>query len=230
MTYRDPEGRRHREQGEGHLQLVRDADQLALSVGKLGETYVYLGSNASEYWWLDLTEQHRAWVGRHDRVSGPGQAGVPVHPLDLMDVLGVRPLPAGAGQSASVGWSADGRLLGVTLPARWGQRRTWLDPDTFEPVRVELLDRSGAAALTARLWDYKAVAAPPGMVSGVAGPRIATSIDLEVPATETRIELRLFDPANRRGYPKAAAFDLAALLNAYAIPPGSVTRLDGPTP
>jgi len=51
----DDAGNRLSEQAEGHLQIERP-DRVALSLGKLGETYLYLGSNESRYWWIDLVD------------------------------------------------------------------------------------------------------------------------------------------------------------------------------
>ena len=117
---RDAEGGRLSEQAEGHLQIERPR-RLALSIGKLGETHLYLGSSDDVYWWMDLIDKDDAFAvfGRHEYVTPDkaAQLGVPVHPLDLIDAIALSPLPEGAPGSWAA-WSPDGRELVVRAPMR----------------------------------------------------------------------------------------------------------------
>ena len=49
--------------------------------------------------------------------------GLPVHPLDLLEVMAIKPIPepgTEAAEKAELAWSKDGHYLYLTLPGRWG--------------------------------------------------------------------------------------------------------------
>ena len=225
VSVRSPTGKRGREaveQAEGHL-LIRRPHDLALSVNKLGETYFYLGSNENFYWWIDLADRSRrvALVGLHDLATPETslEFGVPVHPRELVDLLAISPLPLpeapGVGPAAPPGWtrwSDDGRLLGVILPSRWGTRRMWLNPETYEASMVELLGEDGEPIAISTLSRYDYV---PVRGDGRVGPRMAMMIRVDVPDAETTITLRLFEPENREVGDRA--FDLERLLRDFRV-------------
>ncbi len=211
---RDAEGGRLREQAEGHLQIERPR-RLALSVGKLGETHLYLGSNDDVYWWLDLIDKDKSFVifGRHAQVSPDkaAQLGIPVHPLDLIDAMALSPLPAET-EGASVVWTPDGKELVVRAPGRWGARRMWLDPDTFEPRRVEIEDDRGELLLAAELSSYKHVRKQGDATIRL---RLATRYEIQTAGLDATVRINLFDPKIRPIRP--IAFDLPRLLETYNV-------------
>lgn len=212
VTGVDKQGQKIDEQAEGHLQVVRP-DKLALSITKVGETYFYLGSNEQRYWWIDLHEDKRALVGRHERAT-PKLAerfDVPVHPLDLLELLGVTPLPPGA--AASVAWARDGRSIIVTVPGRWGRRQLSLDPVTYQPGRIDLLDGGGRLLVSAELGAPQ----PVTVRCDSATPLLASLYEINLATSGTRITLRLYDPENRCDRQKMTPFDLEALLKAYGV-------------
>lgn len=213
VTGLDTQGEPVDEQAEGHLQVVRP-DKLALSITKVGETYFYLGSNAELYWWLDLHQDpHRALVGHHDKAT-PAQAAkfdIPVHPLDLLELLGVTPLPPGA--TASVAWSKDGKSVDVKVPGRWGQRRLLLDPVSYAPREIDLFDARGKPVVSARLENPQAVV----VRCDSATPPMASLYHIDLHNSKTTIVLRLYDPENRCDRQKMTPFDLEALSSAYGI-------------
>lgn len=208
----DRDGSKVDEQAEGHLQVVRP-DKLALSITKVGETYFYLGCNESVYWWLDLRDDKRALLGRHETATPELAArfDIPVHPLDLLELLGVTPLPPGA--AARTAWSRDGRDLQVTLPGRWGHRVLSLDPASYQPRRIELLDSRGHRLVSADLEDPQPVV----VRCDSATPPMASLYQIYITSSDTRITLRLYDPENRCDRQKLTPFDFAALREAYGI-------------
>lgn len=213
VTGLDTQGEPVDEQAEGHLQVVRP-DKLALSITKVGETYFYLGSNADLYWWLDLHQDpHRALVGHHDKAT-PAQAAkfdIPVHPLDLLELLGITPLPPGA--TASVAWSKDGKSVEVKVPGRWGQRRLLLDPVSYAAREIDLFDSRGKPVVSARLESPQAVA----VRCDSSTPPMASLYHIDLHNSKTTIVLRLYDPENRCDRQKMTPFDLEALSSAYGI-------------
>ncbi len=218
IWYPDREGEEQSEQVEGHFQYIRP-DKLLMTFNKVGETYAALGSNAEQYWWIELRDTRRASVGKHDRVTPERVAdlGLPVHPLDLIELLGVTGLPADGGSTA---WSETGIHLVVTVPARHGMRRVTLAPDTYEPVTVELLGADGSVQLDSSLRNYESVRVNFGQPSA----RVAREVLIADTKAGVRLRLRLPDAESRSSRPKDRAFDLGWVLNYYKV--DEVTSLD----
>ncbi len=208
------------EQVEGNLQIMRPSS-VALRIDKVGQTVFYIGSNDEHYWWFDLGDEKVAYVGRLENAS-PEKAqrmGVPVHPLDLPDLLGLTPLPAAdaAEWPPRVVRSADNRRIGVEAPARWGMKRLWLNPSTYAIEAVELYDATGVIAAVSELSGHARV-----RVRGDAlvSPVLARRALVRLPASESELRLTLPDsdeaenPGDRL---RTKAFDLTLLLDAYGI-------------
>lgn len=212
IRYVDTEGVVQREQGEGHLQLLRPG-KVAVSVGKVGTVLLWLGSDGTRWWWIDLTGDARvARVGRR----GEEPAALALVPGDLFALTGTAPLPASGGATQ---WSADGQLLGLTSVrpaarpgAAPGVQRLWVDPATYEPVGVELYDAARRLELVSKLDDPDYV-----LMRGEAGsgPRMATSISVHHPASDTEVYLRLGGMED--GRVSEGAFDLSRLLDELRV-------------
>lgn len=199
----------NKEEAEGYLQVVLPY-KVAVSINKLGNTYFYLGSNETLYWWFDLTGDQRAYVGRHASATPEtvDRFGVPVHPLDLIELMAITPIPA-TGQPGSpdrLHWSADGSLLWYDVPARGSTKRVLIDPKSLLPVMVELLDKSGKVVVRSELSKYVAFASR--TVPG-ANPSIASRCIIKVPRQDLTITINVNDPDGRM--PKPVAFDLKYL-------------------
>jgi hypothetical protein len=224
VEFTDPDGERVDESAEGHLQIIRPR-KLALTVTKVGETLYYLGSNDRLFWWLDIRKQKSGLVGKHAETSveSVGAMGVPVLPLDMMELLAVLPLdPDAPGRARAVGgrfevtFPARGKsLAGVGEPEDGGATvRLLMDRKTLEPQLVEVRGGDGSIAVRAELSRYQPVQGVPG---GAIKPRLATMFELFVPKNETRFTIKLLDTQNRGDRMNAAAFDLEALVKAYGI-------------
>lgn len=237
IWFPDREGEEQVEQVEGTFQFARP-NRLLMTYKKLGETYAVLGSNAERYWWIELPaggEERVAWVGEHAK-AGAGQAddaGIPVRPADLIELLGVLPLPVGEGGLLArpvVAWSADGAGVTLTMPAASADRRPvasvryQLDRTTFLPRSIELLGGDGAALITAALSKHEPVALKGG--GGGGGGAIATVVEASLDGGTRRLKLWLHDPANTGGRPRDAVFDLDAVLSHYRV--DQVRSLDDP--
>ncbi|GJM18337.1 MAG: hypothetical protein DHS20C14_05500 [Phycisphaeraceae bacterium] len=208
----DAAGKRLREQAEGHLQVIRP-DMLALSMGKVGKSFLHLGSDAEHYWWFDSIDEDNevGMIGRHE-IATPEKAaalGLPVHPLDLIELLGITELPEG---SRRVGWSKDRTRAVFTVPARWGSRWVWVDPVTFEPSRIVLADRDLGVVAEAELSRYEIV-----RIDGDATrqPRVATRVVVTTPGFEGFARITMSEPRNR-SIP-SVAFDLDKLMRRYRV-------------
>ncbi len=236
LSWTDERGRRRDEQGEGHLQLIQPSS-LALSVGKLGEVLFWLGCDDERYWLFERGDADRAAIGRHANVGleCSRALGAPVHPLDLIEVLGVTPLPvsdSGVGPSPGrTAWSSDGRWLVVEAPARTTVRRLLLDPATLVPTGIELSDPrdAGGPLVRAVLEDFG-----PVTLAGVGGffPQMPTRIEVRSAQGDDRAVLHLSDMSDGRRNNRLSpdVFDFAALRDALAPRVLDVLDADCPNP
>ena len=222
------DGSRTTDQGEGHLQIITP-DRVALSLGKnVAGTFFWLGSDNTRYWWINmLDEDHTfALVGRHDRAT-PARAaelGVPVHPLDLVEILGILPFETGAGAGARDGplkWDPSVGGYELRTPGRWGEQRIVVAPLTFEPILIELLDAGGKVVVRARHERWEGVIRREG--GGLPG-RLATRVLIDLPTIDACVTVSLSEAENRGSRMPDAAFDLDGLLRRFRI--GEVIDLD----
>lgn len=210
---RNEKGKRLRDQGEGHIQIVQPSS-IALSLGKVGQTLLYLGSNEQFYWWIDLVDSDDkvALVGRHERVTMEKAAmlGVPVYPRDLVHMLGITPLPETVA-AAPLEWDSHSHA-GIRAPTESGEQRVWFDVDAMQPVKVELFDHSGRLVLTSELDRYDFVNV---MGDATVKPKIAERADITIAVDDTRVKLSLYDPENRAIRP--TAFDFERLVRGFGV-------------
>ncbi|MBC7834740.1 MAG: hypothetical protein H7Y88_06525 [Phycisphaerales bacterium] len=232
IDYEDPaagggaSGEARHEQGDGTLQIIRP-DRVALSLNKAGKRLFWFGADASRFWWFDLIDERVGMVAPHERYRqimksevGLGEGGGGgVHPLDLVLLLGVVPLPS-TGQTQ---WSSDGRLLGLTAAAReGGLQRVWVNPETFEPVKVELYEAGEQGdspsrvqlVVVADLAGYEYV-----QIRGIGGggPRVATRAAVSHTKTGTDLRLDLSEMEDGFGRMDERAFDFGALVKELAV-------------
>jgi hypothetical protein len=226
---REQEGKEEEAQVDANLQYIRP-DKVNLSLMHVGKSdpVAVLGSNEKQYWYLDLQATPRvARVGEHGGATPEriAKLDIPVHPLDLIELMGITPLPmswpsVGTGESPDLRWTPDGRLLVLSTPGRTGRRLLYLDPQTYRPARVELTGPGGAVVVSAELSHYLDVAGAPA--SAVPG-----EVQASVESGRRRLRLRLDLPAVNHRI-NAAAFDPGFLLKEYRIE--QVIRLDDPAP
>lgn len=228
LRYVDDKGRRRREQGEGHLQ-IRQPYEVALSVGKLGETYAWLGGDRERYWFFDKFEEPRVAVGRHENAGRPcsDSLGLPATPREMIDLMGVTPIPSSGGQTA---WSEDGRWLLAWFPRGGAVERMTLHPETLLPARIEFAANGEAPDLIATLGNHE------GVRQGDEGgyfPRMASRIDILHVSSDTRVTLHLSameDGASGRGKLSDAAFDFNTLSRVFAPTQIHVLDMNCPVP
>lgn len=215
LEFKDEEGRDVDEQAEGHLQMVRPR-RFAMSVTKLGEPYFYLGSNESEYWWLDLTKDKHAIVGRHDAPPPEawGDVTLGLSPLEVVELLGITPLPA---EGLATRWSADGRSIEASLSGTGTIRTLLLDPQHLWPVAIELRSSDGTLAARSDLERYASV---PVRDDAGARPMMATRITIHHVRDGARVVIALYNQQNRP-LPDLP-FNLDELKRRYGI-----TRVEG---
>ncbi len=221
ITVRSPKesGGTNVDRAEGYLQ-VEQPDRTSLSIMKLGETYFYMGSDAKGYWWLDMSsnETKTALYGTHADATPElvAELGLPVHPRELLDLLGITPLPVrGEAERASPGavkWDRTRGLLRVEVPASWGTRLIWFDPVTMAPFRVELRDEDGRERAICDMGRYISA---PVQGDGRVPPKLASQYKIAMPTTGVHVTLELYGAQNKPINPRA--FDFADLVESYGI-------------
>jgi hypothetical protein len=224
IKYDDENGKRHEEQGEGILQVVRP-DRLALSIKKAGSMLFWFGGDSERYWLFDVVDKPVVRVGRHDRIAshahkGDAGLGLEINPREMIRLLGISPLPA----SGKTAWSKDGRDVEVTTTLAGGGRQVVsVDPQTYYPRKIVLTDAAGKGVVSAELENYE-----PVELIGVGGgrPKAASRVTATHPASHTEIKLDLFEMENGRVVEKA--FDFEELKRAMSVE--RVIDLDAPTP
>ncbi len=228
MRFVDADGRNKSEQGEGHFQFIAPS-RLALSVGKLGEVIVYLGCDDQRFWWFERGDADRVSVCRHENAGTAcsESIGLPARPLEIIDLVGVLPLPERGGK---VQRSTRGEIV-VDIPSAGGGggfTRLAMDESRLEPSMIGIY-AAGATqpVLLARLDEYANV-----QIAGRGGipPRMASRIFITHDESDTEIRLWLAAMTDgvreRRLPPEAFSFD--ALRKAFN--PREVRVLDAACP
>lgn len=226
MRWTDEHDRAQVEQGDGNF-IFRRPGELALTVGKLGQTGLWAGSDDTRYWLFDLRErQGVATVGRHENVGRPcsDRLPLPMHPQHVPHLMGLLPLAAAPdGQRPPRVTMSRGYY--VVQPVGTNVR-LMIDPRTYRPTRVDLLDADGDSVIVARLTDYREVS----MGRPIEGdpPRIASLNNFYIPQDGSNMTLRLdvISDGRARNQVRDQAFDLDLLLAAHR--PAEVIELDAP--
>lgn len=222
VRWTDEDGDRQFEQGEGNF-IYGGPQRVALTVGKLGNTILWAGSNEQRYWLFDLRDRGVGHVGAHANVGRPctRQLPVPVSSANVPHLLGLLPLATGEGEVGTV------RGYLAVRPAELNVRML-LHPQTYLPVRVDLLDERGESVVIVRLSEHE-----PVEMQGrprAAGARVATRTEFYVLQEDAQLSLRLNNMVGGERVEKVnpRAFDFDALLRAYS--PAEVIDLDEDCP
>lgn len=220
VWYIGEQGENEVEQLDGDLHIVQP-DQIALSLRKVSVNGAALGANKRFYWYVDLTaDDPVALIGTHakadpDRLS---QLGVPVHPLDLLLLLGFSPVPAEPmNPDAPLRLSRSGTRLVLTAPARWGIVEYTINPQTFEPDRIEIRRAPGARpVLTANMLDGD-VPFDDRLNRELPEVRIPERVLIDVPNLDAQVQIRFLAAQSSKRRPDERAFDLGETLSRYGV-------------
>jgi uncharacterized RDD family membrane protein YckC len=220
----DQDGNDLDETAEGHFQFIRPG-RVSLTVNKVGETYFCLGSNEIFYWWMDLRKPRSALMGEIAKATPKTveRFGVPVHPLDLIDLVGIMPIEAEDAEAGTLAWSADGNQAELLVQGRWGPRVFSFSSPGSKLTGVRLLDASGKIVCESRIERTERVTFrdDPSVIA-----EAPVRMVISIPASSMQVTIVMHDPQNRGTAMKDAAFKPDLLLKAYNIPQDMVRSLD----
>jgi len=220
VWYIGREGEDEVDQLDGDLHIVQP-DKIALSLRKIGVDGAALGANERFYWYMELlADDPIAMIGTHakadpDRLAG---LGVPVHPLDLLLLLGFSSVPAEPmNPEQPLRLSPMGSHIVLSAPARWGIVEYKLDPDTLEPVRVEIRrDLKLPPVLTADMLDGT-VPFDDRINRELPDVRIPLRVLIDVPELDARVQIRFEGAQSSKRRPDERAFDLGDSLSRHGV-------------
>ncbi|HMN96674.1 MAG TPA: hypothetical protein PKC43_09540 [Phycisphaerales bacterium] len=229
LRWRDRRGN-HFEYCRGEL-FLRLPDETALSLTKVGERFLWVGSAAGSRWMFDLRDREPTlWIvetaaaePRRFPLDGPGGTGEPAQradagPLDLsrlslIDVLGLLRFPEAADlDSVLEDGSGSGGGIVVEFAGDGGPLRVTVDAITRLPTVIEVLDDEGRTQLRSELSRYEP-ADRPGKPPG-GRPRFPNTVVIDASGDSgERREVRLFLEPDPRGEARIAErlFDLETL-------------------
>ena len=223
ITWYDRDGKRRFEEADGPLIYRRPGD-LALALGKLGETWYWLGCDEERYWILDLNSDPRqAHVGTHAAAGNDAQASpLPIRADELVEVMGFGKLSNPPGLRVET--TRKGYVLSYPADARSGVRREVTLDGQSRIVRVRLLDRRGeviadAQKVTPFRMEIREIPFDDQ-------PWLMRTTKIEIPAQRTTVEV--FMPRTTRGEGKVrdVQFDFDKLIKIQKISPNHIENLD----
>ena len=229
LTYHDENGKASRESVDGRLITVPPL-RTVLVLTKLDIEQLFIGSNAEYYWVIDLFNKPKTvYFGRQENVGRPGTKPLPapVHPRDLVYLLGIVEMPLTLPPDAvpTVGWSRS--ALTFTLPT--APVRMFVDSESFLPVRVELLDALGRTQIVSRLAEHAVVENEMEML-GLTGdpPRVATKGEITITRTGDVVQMKMSRQTTDEARVNPSVFDPEFLIEqVYEIAPENRVNLDG---
>ncbi len=213
IEWQDEDGKHHFEQGEGNF-IYRQPRDVALTLGKLGDTMFWAGSNHEMYWFIDKQDDGVAWVGRHLFVGDPCNRPLPlpIQPQLIPFLFGLRPLDPDSIPPPPAVERVSGYYLieppGLNL-------RMLLDPRTGTLVRADMYDYNGVSMITCHLSKYE-----PVEIDGLPEsqwPTVATRAEIYLVGEEARMALNLsrISDGRRRNRIRDKAFDIRLLLEVH---------------
>lgn len=222
----DEQGNKHFEQGDGQL-IVRKPDEMALAIGRLGNTMYWLGCDAKRYWMFELNppkdQPRTAYIGSR-ALAHRHRLPWPIHPDQLLGILGISPINQEMPDD-DVRWHVDGQqgtLQSHAEPSNGSQV-------VFDVKYQRLLQRTvsrgeNEVLLYADLSKYKPlklVNKPPG-----AFPDVATRFELKLPPQQAQLSMTLSEMTNDPSKIRDVQFNFEKLIKALKVEPKDVIDLD----
>jgi hypothetical protein len=227
----DGDRRFRSESGNGKFIMRRaeipaDVHETAMTVEKLGKIYLWAGSNRDGYYLFDRVDSDNKtlYTGTYlGLAEGRAKAfPLPIQPGMVPALLGLTPLQETStlGREPTIDRYGDQYMLDD--PARGV--RMLIDPDTFRPSRVDLVNREGYSILTAKLSGRLVV---DGETLADGTPLLlCEKAEIYVAGYETRFTLDFGSATTSTRRVRDQMFDIDAL--SKVLKPDQVIDLDQP--
>ena len=215
----DGDTRYRSEAGDGKIMFAAPGNTV-LTIEKLSRVYLWAGSNDEQYWLFDqLDESNKvAYVGHYDAAgsSDTRMLPIPFRPDAVPYLLGLVALDPALDSRV---YTYDGQYL--IEPA--GMRmRMLIDPTSFRPTRVDLLDERGWSLVMCKLTGRFGVE-----VEGVPSQRwpvVCDDAELFVAGQASNMSIELIHATNNPRRVRDQLFDLDVLME--ALKPDALVDLD----
>ncbi|MFI4861653.1 MAG: hypothetical protein ACIAXF_13360 [Phycisphaerales bacterium JB063] len=212
-----------REAGDGKF-LFRAPSDTVLTIEKISKVYLWAGSNASQYWLFDqVNDDHKvAYVGSYSaadpRGGSPGRRlPIAFRPDAMPYLLGLVALDP---TLESEVFLYEGQYL--IEPVGLGMRML-IDPNSFRPTRVDLLDAQGWSVVVCQMSGRYGVE-----VEGLPGhrlPIVCEDAELFITGQQSRLSIEMIAATTSDRRIRDQLFDLDTLID--ALEPDEVVDLDG---
>ncbi len=189
--------------GSGVLLFRRPGDLFIRGSTVFGPVFE-VGSNAETYWLKLVPQINTAWHGLYRNLGKPCVEPLPIRPDLLVEVLGVgtfntnfleQPVPV---MRVEHDRRAYVFTWNVRLADRWAvQKEVWYDIESFNPTKVVLFDANGRTVLRADLEGALQLEA--SELPADKRPFVAKTYTIEFMDSQTRLELKLFEPKLKKG-------------------------------
>ena len=187
------------------------------------------------YCWANLGGRGGAWFGRTKYAGAPGVKGIPIDPLQLVEILGITELPEiRAGAMPAVVMTLQNTPGDCAYVVRYLKPQPisghlkiwrevyfrWSDTEPRRPFRIKLYDAAGLCRVVADVADYKPIAA-----DGDA-PVMPTDIRITFPAIKnvqpaSSLHMRLSEMSTTKRF-RRRVFDFRSHLPAGITNPTQV--------
>ena len=211
LRWVDEDDDSHFQQADIRL-LMALPSHLALQVYKVGNTYMWLGSDDEQFWFFDMLDGDAevAYVGRYDSLDNGREIPGMLHPMRLLDLIGLSEMS----DANEISFDQQEKAWVVEYTGRGGDVRAFLDERNLWPVRVDSLDEAGNALYSSRLSKYESIVAE-NMPRGDF-PKMAKRIEIVEAGGEGNAIVQIQEPTTiitREKILRAA--DLERLLNNF---------------
>ncbi|MEM9414620.1 MAG: hypothetical protein AAGA29_03975 [Planctomycetota bacterium] len=221
-TRADGSTRIRREAGDGKF-LFRAPSDTVLTIEKISKVYLWAGSNASQYWLFDQVDDDNkiAYIGSYDAsepLAGSHGRHLPIafRPDAMPYLLGLVALDPSL---VSEVFLYEGQYL--VEPKGLGLRML-IDPGSFRPTRVDLLDAHGWSVIVCQMTGRYGVE-----VEGLPGhryPVVCDDAELFITGQQSRLSIEMIAATTNDRRIRDQLFNLDTLID--ALEPDEIVDLD----
>ena len=205
------------------LELWRDGDRFALRLRKLGERFLWVGSDGAQWWLFELAADPVRLV-----ILPPGQVGrqaiapdlLLFGPDQLLNLAGLEPILADPADIEPTIVDGKGR---IAFPAShpddsWSTVVWWIDLETLLPERIEILDGEGRLTLESVPGGYEPIRARDQPVGN--WPDFPRRLRVRDAEGSTDVKIFFNQPGATGARNRDRLFDIEALMKSFK--PGTI--------